>query len=133
MKKGFTLLELIIVVIIIGILVSLAIPKFTGTVEKAKCAEALGVMDALKGAQMRYKAENGSYTSNCLVASTDLDTSYTVPQYFTATGAVCNGVAGTIAMTRQDDGYTLTLNIDTNVISCAPGTSTSITCAAAGY
>jgi len=131
MRKGFTLLELIIVVIIIGILVSLAIPKFTGTLEKSKCAEALGVMDALKGAQMRYKAEHGSFSDDCLIGDTALDTSYTTPQFFAATGAVCDGAAGTIAMTRQDDGYTLTLTIDTNVIACTDGAG--ILCSAAGY
>ena len=47
MKKGFTLIELLVVVLIIAILSSLALPKYTKAVEKARASEALIQMNAL--------------------------------------------------------------------------------------
>ena len=41
-KKGVTLLEIIIVVIIIGVLASLALPRLFSTVEFSRSAEAIG-------------------------------------------------------------------------------------------
>ena len=54
MKKGFTLLELLIVVIIIGILASIAIPQYTKTLLKARTAEAMTNLGVLRGAMDRY-------------------------------------------------------------------------------
>lgn len=54
MKEGFTLLELIIVIVIIGILASSAIPKFTITIERARAAEGVEILGDLRQAQIRY-------------------------------------------------------------------------------
>ena len=43
-KKGFTLIELIIVIIIIGVLAAVALPKLTGQVNIAKAAEAYTIL-----------------------------------------------------------------------------------------
>src|SRR3989338_915782 len=55
-RRGFTLLEILIVVIIIGILATLAMPQFTKSVKKAKMAEAYIVLGAMRTAQLRYYA-----------------------------------------------------------------------------
>lgn len=49
-KSGFTLLEIIIVIIIIGILASLALPKFFKTVEFSRSTEALSSLGAIRRA-----------------------------------------------------------------------------------
>ena len=49
-KSGFTLLEIIIVIIIVGILASLAMPKFFKTVEYSRSAEALTNLGAIRRA-----------------------------------------------------------------------------------
>ncbi len=63
-KAGFTMLELLMVVIIIGILATLAVPQYMNFVEKARAAEAVNTMGAIRSAENLYKLENGSYTSN---------------------------------------------------------------------
>lgn len=52
--RGFTLLELLIVVVILGILASLAIPRYEKTVEKARGAEAITNLNALRIAELDF-------------------------------------------------------------------------------
>jgi len=61
MKKGFTLLELIIVIIVLAILASLAMPRYIRTTERARAAEALQMLTVLRGSMERYFARNQSY------------------------------------------------------------------------
>jgi len=61
MKKAFTLVELLIVIIIIGILATMAVPQYNKMVEKAKWSEAVSVLGSIKQAVEIYIAENSSY------------------------------------------------------------------------
>ena len=60
-SKGFTLIELMIVVAIIGILAAIAIPNFLNYQMKAKTAEAKTNLGAIKTSEESYLAENDSY------------------------------------------------------------------------
>ena len=60
-KKGFTLTELIIVVIVISVLVSFILPRYTGMMEKTKANEAVQLLSSLYSAQKSYAAENVCY------------------------------------------------------------------------
>ena len=60
-EKGFTLIELMIVVAIIGILAAIAIPNFLSYQKKAKTSEAKVNIGAIKTSQESYKAENNAY------------------------------------------------------------------------
>lgn len=62
-KEGFTLVELMIVVAIIGILAAIAIPNFLNYQLKSKTAEAKTNLGAIKTSQASYRAENDFYAT----------------------------------------------------------------------
>jgi type IV pilus assembly protein PilA len=62
-KKGFTLIELIVVVIVLGILMGIAIPSFLGASSSAKAAsQKASIMTEYKAARVVYANNDGSYT-----------------------------------------------------------------------
>jgi len=63
-QKGFTLIELMVVVVIIGILVGIALPQFTVAHEKAKVKRAMAEIKNFKTVAMVIYAENGTYPTN---------------------------------------------------------------------
>ena len=60
-QAGFTLIELMVVVVIIAILAGLVIPRFMGETDKAKQAKAKMQIESLESALKMYKLDNGSY------------------------------------------------------------------------
>ena len=67
--RGVTLLELLMVVVVIGILSAVALPQFLKTQERARMSEALTILGAIRGAEIRYYVENNTYTG----VTTELD------------------------------------------------------------
>jgi len=61
-RKGFTMLEILIVIIIIAILATFAIPQYLRASQRAIAAEAVTSIGAVRGALARYYQENGSFT-----------------------------------------------------------------------
>ena len=56
-NKGFTLIELIMVTIILGILAAVAVPRYMGTVNQAEAAAEKAVIDALRAAVENYATQ----------------------------------------------------------------------------
>ena len=66
MKKGFTLIEILVVVSLIGILLSFALPAYQGYLERSYRAEAISMLTAAAVCQERHRASAGSYdTTRC--------------------------------------------------------------------
>ena len=63
-RSGFTLVEIILVVVIIGILAGIAIPRMGGRTEQAKISQAKSNITALSVAIQEYEMMNGEYPSS---------------------------------------------------------------------
>lgn len=64
MKRAFTLLELLIVILILGILAATALPNFTKLVEKSKADQAATYLRVIRTGEKIYWADNSAYTGN---------------------------------------------------------------------
>ncbi len=63
MKKGFTLIEMLVVVLIIGVLAAIAVPQYEASIEKSRVAEALVMMKSIADAEQRYFQANPNETT----------------------------------------------------------------------
>jgi prepilin-type N-terminal cleavage/methylation domain-containing protein len=63
MKKssGFTLMELLIVIVVLGVLAGVSMPVYTAIVWKARYAEVFSTVGAVVRAKKAYYAEHGNY------------------------------------------------------------------------
>lgn len=89
-QAGFTLIELMIVVAIIGILAAVAIPAYQNYTVKAKVANALSSVASIKTAVALCATENGGILDNCDTSTAAAPTS--IPA-FTATKEVASATA----------------------------------------
>jgi len=107
-RKGFTLLEVIIVIIIIAILASVALPKLSGTLDYAKAKEAINFIGAARNAieacgMMNMNTSDGSYNymkcaCNTTTCANILGVELTGGKYFN-TYAVTSAAASNFVIT----------------------------------
>ena len=64
--KGFTLLELLIVIVILGVLAGLAIPMYQAQIERSRGQEARNALMATRESALRFFSTNGAYTAMTL-------------------------------------------------------------------
>ena len=72
-QQGFTLIELMIVVAIIGILAAIAIPAYQDYTQRAQIGEAFTVVSAAKTAIAEFAQTNGDYPTGTDITNLNLD------------------------------------------------------------
>ena len=104
MRKGFTLLELIIVIIIVGILATLGFVQYSAVIEKSRGAEARAVISTLRSqvAAKNYDGTTGTITSAALgIVTNMIPPSCATTNYFSyAVDSACSTTTCTFTATR---------------------------------
>ncbi|MBD9676893.1 prepilin-type N-terminal cleavage/methylation domain-containing protein [Pseudomonas sp. PDM18] len=110
-EQGFTLVELMIVVIVVGVLTAIAFPSYQAHIRRGACEDGKGVLLGAANVMERYRAQNNTYSSataadlgayqhapidgsrkNFDIALSDLtDTGYTLTATATADGVLTSG------------------------------------------
>lgn len=114
-QKGFTLIELMIVIAIIGILAVIALPAYQDYTARAQVSEAISLMEGQKSAVVEYYADKGTWPKNNteagIAAPTDIKGKYVAQVSVGANGVltatmknkdVNNDIKGKIVMLSPD-------------------------------
>lgn len=89
--RGFTLVELVITIVIVGILSLVAVPIYRNYVRKSMGTEASALLGAINNAEKIYLTENGSfYTTNLTSFDETLDIDARSNKYFTSFRIIYN-------------------------------------------
>jgi type IV pilus assembly protein PilE len=112
--KGFTLIEIMIVVAIIGILMAIAIPAYGNYVKRAKITEAVGALSEMRVKLEQYFQDNRTYVGACgttgvaALPASSKSFDFACPSAsLTATGYV---VTATGKASANMDGFSYTIN-----------------------
>jgi len=109
-KRGFTLIELMIALVIAGILAAVAVPSYMSSLKKGRRADAYGGILKVQQAQEKFRANCPNYaltlsasTPNCATQELGLGTATTTDGYYTLSISAPTAAGHTIAT-----GYRIT-------------------------
>jgi type IV pilus assembly protein PilE len=104
-RNGFTLMELMITVTIVGILSAIAVPTYNNQVLKSRRAEAKAQIMEIMQREEKYFTESNTYTSNLTVLGYTTNPVLTSNNYYSiAAAANGNGIADGVILTSTPQG-----------------------------
>jgi len=92
-QTGFTLIELMIVVAVVGILAAIALPAYQESVAKSKRADAQGALHSLAGSMERFFTENNTYCGSDNGGAVGTCVNGDIPAFFSSQVPVDGGTA----------------------------------------
>jgi len=112
-QQGFTLIELMIVIAIIGILAAIAIPAYSNYTIKSQNSESFVLLDGLKTSTGEYFHENQTFVGYAIPAGSKLTGKY---------------VTGIVASAQGLANVTLTATTGTGTVELSTADGASFTC-----
>lgn len=91
-SRGFTLIELMIVIVIIGLLFAIALPAYQSSVLRGHRADAQGILMDISAREERFMAQNNTYTTDInTAAGLNIGTTTSNNGYYNLSVAACGG------------------------------------------
>jgi len=121
--RGFTMVELMVVVLVVAILAAVAVPMMSGRIDASKWAEGKAGMGTIASALRAYAAEKRDFAAaptlpEIGIAATDLDGTYFSQEAYTITSA--SAAAGRVS-------FVITCTASSSTKGGKPGTPASMT------
>ena len=125
-EKAYTMNEILIVIIVISVLISIALPRYASTVERMRSAEGVQTLTALLQAEKMYFVDNNTYTSDISTLDVEIPTSnlFSAPEILEADNDNL-----LVSVRRNDPANAYYLEIDENGVMTCRGDS----CLQLGY